>query len=211
VRSSLHTTARPGVVAGESLATFLVTADAVVADWFARVEPALGIRVCDRAHSPEAAERLIRASVATVFVIDQELSGGTGIELIERLRRSGVAAPMLLMSSRPIAGLNEGAKRAGASGTVVRADRTEDLAWTIAAIARGRSVWDERNPPLTLATPRELEVLTMIAEGLLTSQIAAKLSVSSETVKSHVQRVLLKFDAHTRAEAVAIAVRAGVV
>jgi two-component system, NarL family, response regulator DesR len=196
---------------GESLTTFLVTADAVVADWFSRAERGLGIRVCDLARSIEEAERLAPASAATVFVIDHELVDGSGVELVEHLRRGGVATPMLLMSCRAVPGLNQGARRVGASGTVVRADRADDLAQAIAAVARGRSVWDERNSPLTIATPRELEVLAMIAAGYLTAEIAARLFVSSETVKSHVHRLLLKFDAHTRAEAVAIAVRAGVV
>ena len=107
--------------------------------------------------------------------------------------------------------MNEGAQRAGATGTVVRSGRADDVAWAISAVARHRTIWDERNPALALASPRELEVLSMIAAGYLTSDIAARLVLSSETIKSHVQNVLLKFGAHTRAEAVAIAVRAGVV
>jgi DNA-binding NarL/FixJ family response regulator len=62
-----------------------------------------------------------------------------------------------------------------------------------------------------VVSPRERQVLMMIASGEVTEGIAKKMKLSSETIKTHVQNVLVKYDAHTRAEAVAIAVRAGVV
>lgn len=195
----------------EVTSAFLVTNDAIVGDWFERAGHTLALRVCGRASSVAEAEHLFPASGASVLVIDQELADGTGLELVRRLRATGIAIPMLLMTAMPIAGINEGAQRAGATGTVVRSGRADDVAWAISAVSHHRTIWDERNPALALASPRELEVLSMIASGYLTSDIAARLVLSSETIKSHVQNVLLKFGAHTRAEAVAIAVRAGVV
>src|SRR6478735_9206358 len=75
----------------------------------------------------------------------------------------------------------------GATVLVIDQDRADDVAWAISAAARHRTIWDERNPALALASPRELEVLSMIAAGYLTSDIATRLVLSSETIKSHVQ------------------------
>jgi DNA-binding NarL/FixJ family response regulator len=205
------TVSRGMAAVAEATAAFLVTNDAIVGDWFERAGHTLGLRICGRSSSIPEAESLIPLSGATVLVIDQDLADGTGIELVRRLRGSGVDTPILIMTALPVAGINEGAQRAGATGTVVRSGRADDVAWAISAVARDRAIWDERNPTLALASPRELEVLSMIAAGYLTSDIAARLVLSTETIKSHVQNVLLKFGAHTRAEAVAIAVRAGVV
>ena len=211
MRDPTTMTASRTATAAEVTSTFLVTNDAIVGDWFERAGHTLALSISGRASSIPEAEELIPTSGATVLVIDQDLADGTGTDLVRRLRGLGIDIPMLIMSALPVAGLNEGAERAGATGTVVRSGRADDVGWAISAVARHRTIWDERNPTPALASSRELEVLSMIASGYLTSDIAARLVLSSETIKSHVQNVLLKFGAHTRAEAVAIAVRAGIV
>jgi DNA-binding NarL/FixJ family response regulator len=60
-------------------------------------------------------------------------------------------------------------------------------------------------------TPRELEILGLLADGLGTSVIAARLVISEKTVATHVQRLMTKLDVHTRAAAVAKAHREGLV
>jgi DNA-binding NarL/FixJ family response regulator len=191
--------------------TFLVAKDAIVVDWFEHAGEALGIDVRGCATSIREAVRMVAQSDAAVVAIDQELADGTGLELVRRLRLAGVATPLVLMTALPVPGLNDGAQRARASGTVVRSGSREDVAQALAAAAAGRRTWDARHPGISVASPRELEVLGMIAAGYQTADIAERLVLSSETIKSHVQNVLLKFGAHTRAQAVAIAVRAGYV
>lgn len=66
---------------------------------------------------------------------------------------------------------------------------------------------NENTNHYTSLSPRELEVLALIAQGLSTREVAAALWVTQETVKSHVARVLHRLDARTRAHAVAIAYR----
>ena len=65
--------------------------------------------------------------------------------------------------------------------------------------------------PAVRLTPRELEVLQLIADGLGTTQIARALYVSDDTVKTHVAHVLNKLGATSRANAVAIALRGGLI
>jgi DNA-binding NarL/FixJ family response regulator len=60
-----------------------------------------------------------------------------------------------------------------------------------------------------LLTPRELEILMLLADGLSSPDIAAELVISRRTVGTHVQHILAKLDVHTRTQAVAAAHRAG--
>jgi DNA-binding CsgD family transcriptional regulator len=62
-----------------------------------------------------------------------------------------------------------------------------------------------------MLTPRELEVLALAAEGQTSPQIAERLVISPETVKSHLRNVYAKLDVKDRAEAVALAVRSGLI
>lgn len=69
----------------------------------------------------------------------------------------------------------------------------------------------EQTPPTEALTPRELQVLRMLADGLGNKQIAAQLAISDHTAKFHVAQILAKLRAVSRAEAVAIAMRRGLV
>jgi len=64
---------------------------------------------------------------------------------------------------------------------------------------------------IELLTPRETEILGMLADGLANKEIAVRLHISSHTVKSHVQSLFAKLGADTRAEAVAVGVRRGLI
>jgi PAS domain S-box-containing protein len=66
-------------------------------------------------------------------------------------------------------------------------------------------------PDSRIATRRELDVLAMLAEGLSTAQIASGLGLASATVRNHVQNLLLKLGAHSRAEAVIVGLKSGLV
>lgn len=93
----------------------------------------------------------------------------------------------------------------------VSARRLADLAETVV-----RRVSKPEPPPASLEggqrpTRRELDVLALLAEGLGTAEIAGRLRLSPATVRNHVQNLLLKLGAHSRAEAVVAAIRGGLV
>ena len=120
--------------------------------------------------------------------------------------------------------------RAGASGFILKgADRAE-LAAAVRAVARGdgwldpavvRKLLDDfvgcpcpslpTSEEMQRLTPREVEVLTLIAHGLTNSAIAEHLVVSDATVRTHVGRILGKLGVHDRAQAVAAAYQSGLV
>ena len=73
---------------------------------------------------------------------------------------------------------------------------------------RGRS-WPDDDEPQEALTPREVQVLELLAEGLPNKAIAARLNISDQTVKFHVSAILLKLGAASRTEAVTLAARRG--
>ena len=85
---------------------------------------------------------------------------------------------------------------------------TDRQARRLVGQSRQRQIEDETGEALT---PRELQVLRMLADGLGNKEIANRLSISDHTAKFHVAQILAKFGAGTRAEAVAIGMRRGLV
>jgi DNA-binding NarL/FixJ family response regulator len=121
------------------------------------------------------------------------------------------------------------AMRAGASGFLLKDMAAEDIASAVRQVARGadallapavtRRLVDRytaaRPKPtghgLDDLTPRELEVLTLVARGLSNAEIAADLFISETTVKTHVARLLMKLGLRDRVQAVVVAYELGVV
>ena len=110
--------------------------------------------------------------------------------------------------------------RAGAQAVLLRGSEGERLLAALQAVATGLGVFDPallrallvaRAGPRDglLLTPRETEVLSLMAEGLSNKLIADRLKISEHTAKFHVNSVLNKFDAETRTEAVVSAARRG--
>ena len=132
--------------------------------------------------------------------------------------------PVILLVSRPDAAWTTSALRAGVRAVLPR--QSSDMAAAIAAVAAGYVVLhsdaaDAMVPAAngTLAplrsghslTPREIEVLRMMAEGLANKAIAARLHISEHTVKFHVGSIFAKLHAGSRTEAVTLGARQGLV
>ena len=122
------------------------------------------------------------------------------------------------------------ALRIGASGFLLKDAPADELAHAVRVVARGdallapaitrrfiaqvtqrRGVVPHQSPRLAGLTPREREVLELVAGGLSNAEIADRLFVSEQTVKTHVSRVLTKLDVRDRAQAVVFAYENGVV
>jgi DNA-binding NarL/FixJ family response regulator len=129
-------------------------------------------------------------------------------------------APVVALAADPHAA---GALRAGARGVVHRGAAADVLAVALAAAARGLAVLDASlaeawlRPPDGAPegagdlTPREREVLDLLAEGLANKAIAARLGISDHTAKFHVNAILGKLGVESRSEAIVKAARLGLV
>jgi DNA-binding NarL/FixJ family response regulator len=121
----------------------------------------------------------------------------------------------LVLSLFPGADLLGRGFESGAKGYVLKEAPHSTLVRAIEKVAAGEGYVDPALMPQFLAgrdqsdmlTPREREILQLLADGLSNGDVAERLFISQETVKSHVRHILTKLEADTRTQAVAIALR----
>ena len=149
-----------------------------------------------------------------VILLDVRLPGLNGLESIGLLRRRWTQVPIIMLSSDASVGTMRQAHERGASAFVSKADKPETIAEalrTCLSIAPSgpAAASTATSPLLAELTPRQLEVLTFLSQGLPNKSIAKKLDISENTVRGHVQSLLGIFQASSRSEAVYIARRQG--
>jgi DNA-binding NarL/FixJ family response regulator len=129
------------------------------------------------------------------------------------------ATPVVLLSPESDAALSSLVRRAGA-GALLQSDASmEQIVQAIKAVAAGLTVFDraidlqssEYEILVEPLTPREAEVLQLLADGLGNKDIAGKLSISEHTIKFHIRSILGKLGAASRTEAVARGLRSGLI
>lgn len=162
-----------------------------------------------------------------VVVMDLRMRGVGGIEATRRLLAEPDAPPVLVLTTFDDDELLSGALRAGASGFLLKDAPAEELVRAVRAVAGGQALLDPAVTGRVLAayrgdgradgvvpeelSPRELDVLRLMARGLSNSEIAAELVISEVTVKSHIGRIFTKLDLRDRAAAIVFAYDRGLV
>jgi DNA-binding NarL/FixJ family response regulator len=178
-----------------------------------------GLRVTGQyAPAPDLA---IAARDAAPHVVawDVGVDAAAGLERFREAHDGALPAVLLL----PNTGAAAEAWSAGARGVVARDTDGPRLAAALRACALGLVTFDERMaeallgpagrlaPPGDMLSPRELDVLQLLAQGLPNKSIADRLHISDHTAKFHVNAILAKLGAQTRTEAVVRAARLGLV
>jgi DNA-binding NarL/FixJ family response regulator len=154
-----------------------------------------------------------------VAIVDIKLPDGNGIDLArEVLRRHPDLAVVLYTGDADVDVLYEGLD-SGARGYALKAGTMEELLAAIAQVAAGGSYVDPRLDRILLSpratanvpqlSPREREIMHLMAEGLTAEQIGGQITVSIETVRTHVRNVIRKLQARNRVHAIAIALERG--
>jgi DNA-binding NarL/FixJ family response regulator len=187
------------------------------------------VTVVGEAEDGLGAVRQTEALRPDIVLMDVRMPVFDGIEATRRLTEAKNPARVIVLTTF---GLDEyvlAALRSGASAFVLKEAPPEDILGAIHSVASGKAVIDPavvqavidelaRRPPraelaasIAELTPREREVLTLLARGLSNAEIAAELVVGEGTVKTHVARVLAKLDVRDRVQAVVLAYEAGVV
>jgi len=145
-----------------------------------------------------------------VILLDINLHGLSGLEGIGLLRHRWPQAPVLMLSSQSEPETVRLALSRGAAGFVSKAETADEIVLAIQRALRG-SRTESPSPTEAVGarrlTPRQLEVLDLLDQGLSNKLVARKLSLSDNTVRRHVQDILMFFDVGSRAEAVAAARR----
>ena len=187
----------------------LVEDDAMVRSWVRLSLRASEFRVSGEAASAVEALELVHAVRPQLWLVDYRLPDHVGTELVRELRRRGVNAPAVLMTASHLPGFNEAARDAGAQGSVLKTGSPIELLDALRAVHAGNVSFDGRHPrraPGRAAlSPREREVLTLVAEGATNQEIASALGIGVETVKTLLGRTFSKLGVQRRAQAVAAA------
>ncbi len=143
------------------------------------------------------------------LLLDLRMPGVSGLDLLERLEEARSPLAVVLISGFGDVASTVRAMRHGAMDFLTKPVSEEQLiAAVTAAAARSADLWRLRNEQTTLLarldrlTPREREVCTLVARGLLNKQIASQLGTSEKTVKVHRGRVMAKLGVSSVAELV---------
>jgi DNA-binding NarL/FixJ family response regulator len=165
------------------------------------------------ATTAQGAVEQVKGSRPSLLLVDYRLPDQKGTELLRELRRDGLRTPAVLMTAHAERGFNELAQEVGAQGTVLKTGKASDLLKVLRAAIRRHRVFDERYPTRGIAesalSPREREVLRLVAAGATNDEIAANLAISRETAKTLLARSFGKLGVRRRAEAVAAAFERG--
>src|ERR671913_1930432 len=165
--------------------------------------------------------RLAESLGPDVILLDLEMPGTDGVAALEKLRDAGSAARTVVFTAYDTDERILRSLRAGARGYLLKGASRQEIFDAVRTVHADGSLLEpgvttrlldlvreggEQTEPLT---PRELEVLALISEGLHNSEIAGRLFVTERTVKFHVSSILAKLGADNRTEAVALAARRG--
>ena len=180
--------------------------------------------VLGEANDGASAIELVRRMKPDLVLMDVNMPGVDGVEAVRMLRKSETCRILMLTISKNDEDLF-GAIAAGADGYILKNAEPEELRQTIALVAQGmfvlspqvtrqvvRAIGGDRSRAQESGlSSREMEVLDCLAQGKTTIQIASKLFISENTVKTHVRHILEKLEASNRAEAVSKALQMGLI
>jgi DNA-binding NarL/FixJ family response regulator len=207
---------------------------ALVRGGFGLILKAAGIEVAAEAADGAAAVAAVLKHLPDVVLMDIRMPEMDGIEATRRILAAGQAAAavrIIMLTTFDLDQYVYAALAAGASGFLLKDVTPEHLVGAVRLVRTGDALLApsitrrlvERfapaagGPPrpaardLSALTPRELEVLGLIARGMSNAEIAAALTLSEATVKTHVARILTKLDLRDRVQAVVRAYETGLV
>jgi DNA-binding NarL/FixJ family response regulator len=187
-----------------------------------------GIKVVGEASNGRAASATVRAGRPDLVLMDVRMPDLDGIAATREVLASSPDVKVVILTTFEEDDYIFGALNAGASGFLLKRTRPEELLAAIHTVAAGDSLLSpsvtrtviermahQPTPDLRSAgqldelTPREREVLELIARGLSNGEIAAELVIEESTVKTHVKRILMKLRLRDRTQAVIFAYETG--
>jgi DNA-binding NarL/FixJ family response regulator len=186
------------------------------------LELLLGREGCDvvgTAGNATEGAQLVEKLTPDVALIDIRLGEDDGIDLTRRLLRADPERRIVLYTGNADEELLFDGLDSGARGYALKDGSPRELVDALELVADGGSYVDPRLRPALLSrrsterlpslSNREREILDLLAQGLTGEQVAERLVLSAETVKTHIRNAMSKLEASTRVHAIAIALREG--
>ncbi|MFD6095958.1 response regulator [Nocardiopsis flavescens] len=214
---------------GEEIRVLVVDDHPMWRDAVARDLDEAGLTVVGTAGDGAKALRIAPAARPTLAIVDLHLPDMTGVELTAGLTALAGPPRVLVLSASGAGDDVLAAVKAGATGYLVKSAGRDELLDAVRRVNRGEAVYTAGLAGLVLGeyrrlssarerdggdgtpalTPRETEVLRLVAKGLAYKQIAQRLSIAHRTVQNHVQNTLTKLHLHNRVELVRYAIDRG--
>ena len=200
-------------------ATILLVDDhSVVREGYRSVlEKQPGLRVVAEAGDGAEAYRLFKSETPDLVIMDLSMPGIGGVEAVRRIRQWDKAAKILVFTMHENAGFAVQAIRAGARGYVTKTSPPETLVRAVMDVLAGKiAISPDIDHELALGrisgessaadvlTPREFEVLRLLARGMTDREIADALFISHRTVNAHVASILAKLSVSSRRDAASV-------
>jgi DNA-binding NarL/FixJ family response regulator len=176
------------------------------------------IRVIGEASDGKTAVALAERRRPNIVIMDVRMPEMDGLEATKLLGERNPDIPVLIFTAYSERSLLSRGLDSGAKGYILKEAPHQTLVRAIEKVSSGQVYVDPALMPAFLPgkgddmlTGREREILQLLADGMSNADVAAKLFISSETVKSHVRHILTKLEADTRTHAVAIALREAII
>ena len=188
-----------------------------------------GIDVIASVNSGKEASRLVDELKPDVILLDMRMPGIDGLGVLKSLREQYDSLPIVMLTTSTDETDLVESLRAGAQGYLLKDMEPDELVIALRDIINGKTVVapdlapvlakavqgkkeepeKDNDSPFSELTPRETEILGLLAEGQSNKAIARNLGISDGTVKLHVKAILRKLDVHSRVEAAVMAVEQG--
>jgi DNA-binding NarL/FixJ family response regulator len=177
------------------------------------------IRVVGEAADGNAALDLAERRRPSVVIMDVRMPGMDGLDATKALLEREPNTSVIIFTAYSERSLLARGLDSGAKGYILKEAPHDTLVRAIEKVAGGDSFIDPALMPTFLSgkdredmlTPRERQILQLLADGMSNADVAQRLFISQETVKSHVRHILAKLEADTRTHAVAIALRDAII
>lgn len=203
----------------------LVDDHPLVREWLANlINQQLDLQICGEASNAAAALELIGVAKPDIAMVDISLEGGSGIELIKKIKAHHPDVIVIVLSMHDEMLYAERALRAGARGYIMKREATKKVLQAIRCVLEGKLYISEKvtslmaekfvegrpslaDSPITKLSDRELEVFQLLGKGHSTRQIADDLHVSFKTVQAFCARIKEKLNLANATELLREAIR----
>ena len=170
------------------------------------------------------ARNMVSTTAPDVVLLDHRLPDGLGVDSIADLKLLRPEANIVVLTAAAEDSMLVAATEAGCAGFILKTSPLDELVAAVRTAAAGEimvssdllgrllnRLHHQYDRPASDLTAREREILQLIAEGLTNGAIATRLFISVNTVRNHVQSILAKLGAHSKLEALSVAIRDGLI
>jgi len=183
-----------------------------------------GFEVCDEAVDGREAVEKAKRSLPDVVILDIGMPGLNGFDAARQIKKVSPASEVLILTMHESEQVIGEVLAAGARGYVLKSDAGRDLVTAVEALSRHKTFFTssvaemvlqkylEGNPEslsheTSTLTPREREVVQLVAEGRTNKEVATALNISVKTAETHRTNIMRKLDCHSLSELVRYAIR----